>query len=174
MGTHPIFESDFDCLTDNEMDDPVSQLANYKLQLGQVEAALTADENNEELITLRKDLEEIIEITEALIEETKQQANWRVGMTVLAPFSENSKMYEAYINEIDVNAGTAKVTFSQYGNSETVLISQLSKFEGKKTVRGRTTQKMLLVHLYPRLPWTTWLTMSALTKRRPAKSRESK
>ena len=55
------------------MDDPVSQLANYKLQLGQVEAALTADENNEELLTLRKDLDEIIEITEALIEETKQQ-----------------------------------------------------------------------------------------------------
>ena len=55
------------------MDDPVSQLANYKLQLGQVEAALTADAQNEELLTLRSDLLEIIEITEQLIEETKQQ-----------------------------------------------------------------------------------------------------
>lgn len=57
------------------MDDPVSQLANYKLQLGQVEAALTADQDNEELITLRKDLEEIISITEALIEETNTQVH---------------------------------------------------------------------------------------------------
>ena len=64
------------------MDDPVSQLANYKLQLGQVEAALTADESNEELITLRKDLEEIIEITEALIEETKQQVGFCISYTV--------------------------------------------------------------------------------------------
>ena len=55
------------------MDDPVSQLANYKLQLGQVEAALTADASNEELLTLRKDLLEIIEITGQIIEETKQQ-----------------------------------------------------------------------------------------------------
>jgi len=124
------------------MDDPVSQLANYKLQLGQVEAALTADASNEELLTLRKDLLEIIEITGQIIEETKQQATWRVGMTVLAPFSDDSKMYEAYINEIDQTAGTAKVTFSQYGNSETVLISQLSKFEGTKTVRGSRWNKI--------------------------------
>ena len=51
----------------------MSQLANYKLQLGQVEAALTADASNEELLTLRKDLLEIIEITGQIIEETKQQ-----------------------------------------------------------------------------------------------------
>ena len=38
-----------------------------------------------------------------------------MGMTVLAPFSDDGKMYEAYINEIDVNAGTSKVTFSQVG-----------------------------------------------------------
>lgn len=118
------------------MDDPVSQLANYKLQLGQVEAALTADADNGELLTLRSDLEEIIEITEALIKETNTSANWRTGMTVLAPYSDDGKMYEAYINDIDANAGTAKVTFSQYRNSETVLISQLNKYEGQKTARG--------------------------------------
>ena len=65
------------------MDDPVSQLANYKLQLGQVEAALTADASNEELLTLRKDLLEIIEITGQIIEETKQQVYENKYLSIL-------------------------------------------------------------------------------------------
>ena len=62
------------------MDDPVSQLANYKLQLGQVEAALTADADNGELLTLRSDLEEIIEITEALIKETNTSVSSKINV----------------------------------------------------------------------------------------------
>ena len=57
-------------------------------------------------VILRKHTEQ--ELTEKFL-----KATWRVGMTVLAPFSDDSKMYEAYINEIDQTAGTAKVTFSQ-------------------------------------------------------------
>ena len=54
------------------MEDPVNQLANYRLQLGQVEAALTADPENEELTQLKKDLDEIIGITEELVDDTKK------------------------------------------------------------------------------------------------------
>ena len=53
----------------------MNQLANYKLQLGQVEAALTGDPENSELLSLKKDLDEIIGITEELIDDTKKKVN---------------------------------------------------------------------------------------------------
>ena len=54
----------------------MNQMANYKLQLGQVEAALTGDPENAELLSLKKDLDEIIEITEELIDDTKKKVNF--------------------------------------------------------------------------------------------------
>ncbi|XP_072944021.1 survival of motor neuron-related-splicing factor 30 [Epargyreus clarus] len=42
-------------------------LRNYKLQLQQVEAALLTDPDNEELLKLKADLEEVIELTQDLI-----------------------------------------------------------------------------------------------------------
>ncbi|KPJ16715.1 Survival of motor neuron-related-splicing factor 30 [Papilio machaon] len=42
-------------------------LRNYKLQLQQVEAALLTDPENEELLKLKTDLEEVIELTQDLI-----------------------------------------------------------------------------------------------------------
>lgn len=42
-------------------------LRNYRLQLQQVEAALLTDINNEELLKLKADLEEVIELTQDLI-----------------------------------------------------------------------------------------------------------
>ena len=59
-----------------EMEDPVSQLASYRLQLGQVEAALTGDPENAELLALKGDLDEIISITSALVEETNNKVLW--------------------------------------------------------------------------------------------------
>jgi len=44
-----------------------SDLASYQLQLQQVEAALTADPENSELLTLRTDLEQVIDLTKELI-----------------------------------------------------------------------------------------------------------
>ena len=132
------------------MDDPVSQLASYRLQLGQVEAALTGEPDNAELLALKVDLDEIITITSELVEETnnkvsfeetkkysklKKQLNYRVGLTIQAPYEK--KMYEAIITELDTSSGTAKVKFANYNTIETVLISQLGEFTGKKTERGR-------------------------------------
>ncbi|GLH02294.1 hypothetical protein R5R35_013687 [Gryllus longicercus] len=48
-------------------DDLNGNLHNYKLQLQQVEAALTTDPDNEELMKLKTDLEEVIELTRDLI-----------------------------------------------------------------------------------------------------------
>ncbi|GLV34680.1 Splicing factor 30 [Carabus blaptoides fortunei] len=41
-------------------------LQNYKLQLQQVEAALLSDQDNKELLKLKVDLEEVIELTQDL------------------------------------------------------------------------------------------------------------
>ena len=43
--------------------------------LGQVEAALTGDPGNEELLALKKDLDEIISITSELVEETNNKVS---------------------------------------------------------------------------------------------------
>ncbi|KAG8226318.1 hypothetical protein J437_LFUL011431 [Ladona fulva] len=48
-------------------EDLQGNLQNYKLQLQQVEAALTTDPDNEELLKLKVDLEEVIELTRDLI-----------------------------------------------------------------------------------------------------------
>lgn len=76
----------------------------------QVEAALTTDPNNEELIKLKFDLKEVIKLTHDLIksqQQEKRQANgmdakdpillavlankWKVGDQCMAPWSEDNK-----------------------------------------------------------------------------------
>lgn len=76
----------------------------------QVEAALTTDPNNEELIKLKFDLKEVIKLTHDLIksqQQEKRQANgmdakdpillavlankWKVGDQCMAPWSEDGK-----------------------------------------------------------------------------------
>ena len=46
-------------------------LKSYNLQMQQVEAALTSDPANQELLTLKADLEQVIELTQTLIEGQK-------------------------------------------------------------------------------------------------------
>ena len=48
---------------------------NVSPKLGQVEAALTGDLGNEELLALKKDLDEIISITSELVEETNNKVS---------------------------------------------------------------------------------------------------
>lgn len=82
----------------------------YSILLFQVEAALTTDPSNEELLKLKIDLEEVIELTHDLIksqQQEKRQANgmdakdpillavlankWKVGDQCMAPWSEDGK-----------------------------------------------------------------------------------
>ncbi|GBP86817.1 Survival of motor neuron-related-splicing factor 30 [Eumeta japonica] len=50
-------------------------LRNYKLQLQQVEAALLTDSQNEELLKLKTDLEEVIELTQDLIKTQEGESS---------------------------------------------------------------------------------------------------
>lgn len=61
-----------------------ANLANYKLQLSQVEAALTADQENEELKKLKGDLEEVCEgVTSPILTNHRPAHNFQISPLVL-------------------------------------------------------------------------------------------
>uniref|UniRef100_A0A2D4KRG2 Survival motor neuron Tudor domain-containing protein n=2 Tax=Micrurus TaxID=8634 RepID=A0A2D4KRG2_9SAUR len=84
-------------------EDLAKQLASYKAQLQQVEAALTGNGDNEDLLKLKKDLQEVIELTKDLLstQPSETLANsdssasalpshtWKVGDRCMAIWSED-------------------------------------------------------------------------------------
>ncbi|XP_015122517.1 survival of motor neuron-related-splicing factor 30 isoform X2 [Diachasma alloeum] len=121
----------------------MDDLQNYKLQLQQVEAALTTDPTNEELLKLKIDLEEVIELTQDLIksqQQEKRQSNgmdakdpillavlankWKVGDSCMAPWSEDGKYYEATIDAINED-GLVNITFNEFKNTDVTMLNQL-------------------------------------------------
>ncbi|XP_058806233.1 survival of motor neuron-related-splicing factor 30 isoform X1 [Phymastichus coffea] len=119
----------------------MDDLQNYKLQLQQVEAALTSDPDNQELLKLKIDLEEVIELTQDLIKTQQQEkkpetdeknpeviaalaSKWKVGDQCMAPWSEDGKYYEATIDSIGED-GVVNITFNEYKNKDVTMLSQL-------------------------------------------------
>ncbi|KAK9959473.1 hypothetical protein ABG768_009598 [Culter alburnus] len=121
----------------------VKQLSNYKAQLQQVEAALSTDPDNEDLLKLQKDLQEVIELTKDLLtsqpvegaastkssETVAPTHSWRVGDHCMAIWSQDGQLYEAEIEEIDSENGTAAITFAGYGNAEVLPLHVLKEVE---------------------------------------------
>ncbi|XP_036389390.1 survival of motor neuron-related-splicing factor 30-like [Megalops cyprinoides] len=124
-------------------DDLVKQLASYKAQLQQVEAALSTDPENEDLLKLQKDLQEVIELTKDLLSSQPSAAtpssdsmsatplshSWKVGDTCMAVWNEDGQLYKAEIEEIDEENGTAAVTFLGYGNADVIPLQNLKVAE---------------------------------------------
>ncbi|XP_023676025.1 survival of motor neuron-related-splicing factor 30 [Paramormyrops kingsleyae] len=124
-------------------DDLVKQLASYKAQLQQVEAALSTDQENNDLLKLQKDLQEVIELTKDLLSsqpsvastsssstaETTSSHSWKVGDQCMAVWNEDGQLYKAEIEEIDKENGTAAVTFLGYGNAEVMPLQNLKPVE---------------------------------------------
>ncbi|GAB1610887.1 survival of motor neuron-related-splicing factor 30-like [Argonauta hians] len=125
----------------------------YKSQLQQVEASLTSDPENSDLLKLKKDLLEVIELTLQLLNigpasgssnaeegtgeqassndtETPQavQTTWRAGDVCQALWSVDGQYYEAKIDEI-LPDGTCTVTFDGYGNTDITQASLLKPSE---------------------------------------------
>ncbi|XP_071754835.1 survival of motor neuron-related-splicing factor 30 [Centroberyx gerrardi] len=127
-------------------DDLMKQLSSYKAQLQQVEAALSTDTENEDLLKLQKDLQEVIELTKDLLtsqpSEGTTSANsadaaplkhsWKVGDRCMSVWTQDGQLYEAEIEEIDGENGTAAVTFSGYGNAEVIPLQNLKPLEEGK------------------------------------------
>ncbi|KAG5830906.1 survival of motor neuron-related-splicing factor 30 [Anguilla rostrata] len=129
-------------------DDLMKQLSSYKAQLQQVEAALSSDADNEDLLKLQKDLLEVIELTNDLLSSQPSAAPasadssaapppshaWKVGNRCMAVWNEDGQLYEAEIEEIDEENGTGAITFMGYGNAEVMPLANLKPVEeGKRS-----------------------------------------
>ncbi|GIX68412.1 survival of motor neuron-related-splicing factor 30 [Caerostris darwini] len=136
-------------------------LQSYEVQLQQVEAALTNEPDNEELIALKKNLEEVIQLTTQLIDNNTEKnsgsfaegsskdsgsGSWKAGERCLAPWSEDGQFYEAVIDDITED-GQCTVTFSAYGNTDTCDVEQLRIVDKnhKEHADGATKSKKLII-----------------------------
>jgi len=135
-------------------EDAQESLETYKLQLQQVEAALTNDPDNDDLLKLQKDLQEVIELTQELANaqasktsSTKHEVSkepvrdWEVGEKCMALWTENGQYYEATIEEISEKDGNCIVTFLQYGSTDTNQLSQLRPVEASSEDSGRPQKR---------------------------------
>ncbi|EGT57094.1 hypothetical protein CAEBREN_15393 [Caenorhabditis brenneri] len=135
------------------------ELATYKLQLQQVQAALLGDPNNQELLKLKEDLTEIIELQEDLQEKDKAESSeksvvapqvihkWTVGERVIAPHPDGKKVF-ARIDSL-TPAGVA-ITFTSTGTKTIVDPADLQlppenqrknyAFDNTKSAAGPSTQ----------------------------------
>ncbi|KAF8789225.1 Survival of motor neuron-related-splicing like protein [Argiope bruennichi] len=107
-----------------------------------VEAALTNEPDNEELLKLKKDLQEVIQLTTDLIaanteksssslghggsskESDASSGSWIIGEKCLAPWSEDGQYYEAVIDDVTED-GQCTVSFTAYGNTDVCDVEQL-------------------------------------------------
>ncbi|XP_045580991.1 survival of motor neuron-related-splicing factor 30 isoform X2 [Procambarus clarkii] len=120
-------------------------LQTYTVQLEQVEAALTSDPTNAELLKLKSDLQEVINLTKNLIDTQANSATstsnlsskesssepapiraWKVGDECMAIWSEDSQWYDAVIDAI-TDDGLVAVSFEGYGNSDVTKLSMLKE-----------------------------------------------
>jgi survival of motor neuron-related-splicing factor 30 len=135
-------------------------LDTYKLQLQQVEAALTAEPTNEELLKLKQDLVEVISLTNELISAQcdddedskaggksgadrtshKKFINWSTGDKCMAPWSNNGQYYDCTIETISEN-GEVSIRFDAYGNSDVTTIDKLK--ERPRGLEGGMSDKSL-------------------------------
>ncbi|VDD85149.1 unnamed protein product [Enterobius vermicularis] len=117
------------------------ELANYKLQLEQVDAALLAEPDNEELKKLKNDLKEIIALQEELTKtqqsadipetpsttttssKTEKDYSWKVGDRCMA-LSTNGQKFLAVIDGFSQDA--VAVTFIGKGSKHMMKPSELS------------------------------------------------
>ncbi|XP_064653163.1 survival of motor neuron-related-splicing factor 30-like [Lineus longissimus] len=129
------------------------ELAAYKSQLQQVEAALTTDPDNEELLKLKTDLLEVLQLTKELVsvQSTTTDASssskdgedwlsgvpivteapapkWKVGDKCLSYYAEDGGMYEATIDEI-LEDGSCTVTYDGYDITEVTQMAFLQQIE---------------------------------------------
>jgi len=124
-------------------DDLHSNLQSYYLQLEQVDAALTSDAANEELIKLKSDLQEVIDLTKELIQQSEASEtdakDWKTGDKCLAPWSQDKtgRFYEAVIEEVHPD-GKVSVGFPAFSLGEMTHVSQLKSLDSSYKHKSST------------------------------------
>lgn len=124
-----------------------SELETYQVQLSQVELALSADPDNAELTSLRSELKELIELTQATIKQQQEAAastskteasrraaaanasgkTWAAGDECLAKYSGDGAWYPARIASVGGSTDNRaySVVFKGYNSTELVNSSQI-------------------------------------------------
>ncbi|TBU48164.1 hypothetical protein BD309DRAFT_950120 [Dichomitus squalens] len=139
-----------------------ADLETYQVQLSQVELALSADPDNSELISLRSELKELIELTQAALAQHEATASsskpseaskkahaaaaaaalgassskaWAAGDECLAKYSGDGQWYPARIASVGGSADNRQysVVFKVYNNTELVSASQIKPLPGNYT-----------------------------------------
>ncbi|KZT05935.1 uncharacterized protein LAESUDRAFT_759825 [Laetiporus sulphureus 93-53] len=121
-------------------------LETYQVQLSQVELALSTDPKNPELSSLRSELKELIELTQAAIAQQEAAASssktdssrkqaaaatatrtWSAGDDCLAKYSRDGAWYPARITSVGGSADNRaySVMFKNYNSTELVNATQL-------------------------------------------------
>jgi len=141
------------------------------LQLQQVEAALLSDPSNEELLKLKSDLEEVIELTSDLIKtqllesagsstekevkiskpfhteeepDSPAKKQWKVGDKCLAIWSEDGQYYDATIEEITNDGEEVSVIFDAYKNADVTNVHLLREISSSTNADGSDKKKHVL------------------------------
>lgn len=144
-----------------------TNLANYRLQLQQVEAALTTNPENDELLKLKNDLEEVINLTKDLIkaqmqdektdgEDDKEEIttpmvpitlpskkDWRPGERCMALLVQDGQYYEARIETID--GDEVSVIFNHNKSAEVTtldFIREMPSNDGNHRFRKQPLSKV--------------------------------
>lgn len=145
------------------------ELSNYKLQLQQVEVALLTDPENAELLKLKEDIEQLIELQQELIKTQESESRkyveplnserasnsgqyykeqkaknqtvkvWKVGEKCMAKDATNGQYYEATIESI--NDDEVHVIFDAYQNRGQSNIKDLKEFKQRIEVFSSTSNK---------------------------------
>lgn len=141
-------------MAEDEQDTPAGlkqQLEEYRASLEELNEGLTIDPANEELVKLKKDLLEVIVITETRLRILSQNATdptppaaagaasprpvetINVGDKVYSIYSADGLWYEAVVKQVQPG-GTYSVTFTGYGNSEDRKQEHLRRIDGSVTL----------------------------------------
>ncbi|CAG9800925.1 unnamed protein product [Chironomus riparius] len=146
------------------------ELSNYKLQLQQVEVALLTDPDNTELLKLKEDIEQLVDLQQELIKTQDSESRkyvepsnsdratnsgqyykeqkaknqtlkiWKVGEKCMARDTTNGQYYEATIESIS-NEGEAQVIFDAYQNRGQSNVKDLKEFKQRIEVFSSTSNK---------------------------------
>lgn len=120
-----------------------ADLETYQVQLSQVETALADDPNNAELSSLRSELKELIELTQAALaqaasssrNESSRKSNssaatsqmWEAGNECLAKYSTDGQWYPARITSVGGSPDNRvySIVFKGYNTTELVKGSEI-------------------------------------------------
>lgn len=121
-----------------------ADLETYQVQLSQVELALSADPDNAELSSLRSELKELIDLTEAALAQAEAASSskaessrklatavpgksWSAGDDILAKYSGDGSWYPARITSVGGSADNRvySIVFKGYNTTELVKAAEI-------------------------------------------------